>query len=490
MSNGLPVSRLISASVSLNVQGAAFANLNSLLIIGDSDVIDTDTRIETFGSLNDVAALFGTTAPEYEAAALFFGQAPQPTQLYIGRWAQAATSGRNFGGILSASQKLLSAWTSITTGAFHIPVDGVTKTVSSLDFSAATNLNDVASIIDSSLTGASVTWDGNRFVIKSDSTGAASVVGYASAPGTGVDISDMLKLQQADGARLVAGVVAETALQALTKIDGMTTYFYGVMFASTHLVDADRVAIAGYVQGAALPHLFGITVSDTGAIDPTDTTDVGSVLAAAGYTRTFGQYSQTPYAVASAFGRLLTVDFDANNSVISLMYKQEPGVTAETLTSEHAAALDAKRYNYFVNYDNNTAILQNGACFGQAYIDEIFGTDWLSNRIQTDVFNVLYGSGSKVPQTDAGNALLAAAITSSCAAAVNNGLLAPGTWTGDSFGQLKNGDFMSTGFYVYVPPVSQQATADRAARKSVAFQVAAKLAGAVDTVDISINVNR
>src|SRR3569833_1300264 len=113
MPQGLPVSRLIDVTVNLSPVAAQFANFDSLLIIGDSDVINVADRIRSYGSITEVATDFGTTAPEYLAAVLFFEQVPEPAQLYIGRWAQAATHGLLLGGFLSASQKLMSAWTPI-----------------------------------------------------------------------------------------------------------------------------------------------------------------------------------------------------------------------------------------------------------------------------------------------------------------------------------------------------------------------------------------
>ncbi|MFX5801658.1 DUF3383 family protein, partial [Acinetobacter baumannii] len=73
------------------------------------------------------------------------------------------------------------------------------------------------------------------------------------------------------------------------------------------------------------------------------------------------QYSSSsPYAAASLFGRLLTTDFNANNTTITLMYKQEPGIVPESLTSSQADALQAKNGNVFVEYSNDTAIIQYG----------------------------------------------------------------------------------------------------------------------------------
>lgn len=490
MSSGLPVSRLIRVSVSLDALAAAFANLNSLVIVGDSDVIDVETRIQSFADIEEVAEAFGTSVPEYLAARDFFSQVPRPNQLYIGRWAQADVAGRLLGGTLSAAQKLLSNFTAITTGALKVAIDGAGPvTISNLNFSGATNLNGVAAIIDAALAGATCTYDGTRFTIKSDTAGEGSTIGFPTAPAAGVDIKSLLALTAALGARIVEGVDAEAAVDAVQTLFGLATYAYGVTFASTHIDDDDHVAIAALVE--ATVHMYGLTDQSAAAIDPALDTDIGSVLSAAGYKRSFGQYSSSsPYAVCSLFGRILTTNFNANNTVITLMYKQEPGVTPETLTSAQAAALDAKRYNYFVNYDNGVAIVQNGTCFGNAYVDEIFGTDWLANYIQTNVFNLLYTSKTKIPQTDSGNNQIANAIDASCAQAVTNGLLAAGTWTNDGFGQLSRGDYLPKGYYIYAPPIALQPSADRAARKSVAFQVGAKLAGAIHTVDILVNVNR
>lgn len=489
MSEGLNVSRLVNVSVNFSPLDAQFANFNSLLIVGDSDVIDVGERIRSYDAIDEVAADFGTTAPEFLAAELFFSQAPQPTQLYIGRWAQAATKGLLKGGILTAAQQLMSNWTVITNGGVVIKIDGVTKTLTGLDFSGASNLNGVAAIIDSALSGGTVAWDGSRFIVKSDTTGATSTVEYATA-GSGTDISALLKLTSAYASPPVDGVAAETALAATTLLDSKTKVWYGLMFASTHIVDADHLAIAAYIEAASRAHLYGVAVTNTNVLDSAVTNDIASQLKAANYRRTLTQYSANPYAIASFFGRAFTVNFRGNNTTITLMYKQEPGVVAEDLTATQANTLISKRCNFFVKYNNNTAILQNGVMAGPYFFDEIHGTDWLRDQIQTNVYNVLYTSPTKVPQTDAGIHLLVTAVEAACAAAVNNGLLAPGKWNSGGFGQLQAGDFLPKGYYVYAPPVALQAPADRAARMSPPIQVAAKLAGAVHSVDVIVNVNR
>jgi hypothetical protein len=124
------------------------------------------------------------------------------------------------------------------------------------------------------------------------------------------------------------------------------------------------------------------------------------------------------------------------------------------------------------------------------FFDEVHGLDWLQNDMQTAIYNALYTSPTKIPQTDAGVNQLVAAVEASCERAVNNGLVAPGVWNAPGFGAIDQGQTLAKGYYVYAPPVSSQSQADRAARKAPTLQAAVKLAGAVHFANVIVNVNR
>lgn len=495
MSVGLPVSLLINVQVNQAPAAAQFANLNSCLVMGDSNVIDVHERIRSYSSIAQVATDFGTTAPEYLAAVLFFGQTPQPTQLYIGRWAKAATAGLNRGGVLTAAQQLPAAWTGINNGGIDFTIDGVARNLTALDFSAVTNMNAVASVINTALsTHGSCVWNGQQLVVTSSTTGAASIVTAATA-GAGTDISAQTKLTAGTLTYLANGIIAESAVAAVTILDNLTTNWFALTFATLNanadISDADHLAIAAYIEAANNPHMYGLTTSEAAALTSTDSTSIGYQLKQLSYNRTFYQYSSTsPYAVASLIGRMITVNFNGNNTTITLMYKQEPGVTAENLTTSQYAALNANNYNFYTLFNNNTLIIVNGACASGLFIDSVFNAFWLANYIQTNVYNLLFQSPTKIPQTDAGSNLIANQIEASCQAGVNNGYLAPGQWNSQGFGQLTQGAFLNKGFYVYYPPIATQSQANRNARISVPFQVAVKEAGAVHDVAIQVNVNR
>lgn len=489
---GLPVQSVINVSVNITPVGAQFANFDTLLMLGASDVIDTLQRYRVYTSIADVGVDFGTTTPEYKGAVQFFGQTPQPTLLYIGRWAFTATSGRNRGGPLSSNQQQLSNWTSITNGGFKIAIDGGALTnYTGLNFSGATTLQGIAAIIDAALTGATVTWSPStaNFIIESGSTGTGSTIGFAVAPTAGTDISAQLMITSSTGI-LIGGIAAETPVQAVTLFDGLTLSWYGFMFADNlDLNNNDRQRVAGYIEASANPHLFLTRTNDAAALVSGDTTSIGYMLKQLGYNRTgtfWTNDSQT--APAALYGVGFTVDLDAANSEYTLMWKQLAGVAPDPFTGAQALALDANNYTYYPLYNNGVGAVKNGIMASGVFFDEMQGIDWQVNRIQTDVFNLML-EVPKVPQTDAGMHQLLTTITGALDAGVNNGLIGPGTWNAGGFGTLKTGDFLPNGYYVYAPPLSSQPQADRAARKSVPIQIAIKLAGAIHNVIIIANVN-
>ncbi|EKP6364933.1 DUF3383 domain-containing protein, partial [Salmonella enterica subsp. diarizonae] len=284
---------------------------------------------------------------------------------------------------------------------------------------------------------------------------------------------------------------AEKLMDAVNAVMGYTNW-YGLGIADKEdIADDDWLKVAAAVEASGVSRILAITTSDPATVDATSTGDLAYKLKAAKYGRTFVQYSTgSKYAALSAFGRAFTVNFNGSNTTITLKFKQEPGITHETLTTNQAAALDAKNCNVFVYYQNDTAILQQGVMSGGDFFDERHGLDWLQNYVQTNLYNLLYTSTTKIPQTDAGVTRLLSSVEQSMDQSVTNGLVAPGVWNGGPIGQLNSGDTLTKGYYVYAQPISEQAQADREARKAPVIQVACKLAGAVHFADVQINVVR
>ncbi|RHH06048.1 DUF3383 domain-containing protein [Sutterella sp. AM18-8-1] len=483
MATTLPVSRVVNVAVEMSPTAAALRNFGSCLILGDSDIIDTDERIRLYSSISDIATDFGISSREYLAAQAFFSQSPQPTQVYIGRWAKSATAGRLRGRTLSSAEQDISLFTAITTGTLSLTIDGASKSMASIDLSAETNLNGVASQISSALgVSGSCAWTGERFVITSATTGTSSTVATTD---TGT-LSSLMGF--AGSATSVAGVAAESLASAITALLDYNTWY--MVCVAPDASDDSIVEAAGLIEAASPSRMIGFTTQNSTEIDSTASSTLGSRLKGLGYNRTILVYSSdSPVAAASVFGRMATINFEGSNTTLTLKFKQLPGVTAENLRSSQAEALKSHNVNAFCAYQNDTSILQEGITSGGWFIDETHGLDWLQNRVETDLWNLLYTS-KKVGQDESGATAIVSCVNKSLEQGVTNGLIAPGVWNGDAFGALESGDTLSTGYYVYIQPFDEQSQSDREARKAPPIQIAVKLKGAVHFINVTITVNR
>lgn len=496
MSNGLSVADVVNVNVSLSPVAAATRNFGSLLLLGSSPVLSPGEALREYTDMNGVAADFGLTDPEYQAAENYFSQSPQPSSLYIARWAQTASAGVLHGGVLSQAEQNLSNFTGVTNGSLDITIDGTAETLTGINLSGATTLDGVAAAVQNAFSTVSptVTWNASyhRFEVRSGTTGTTSSVGYATTPASGTDVGALLQLTSANASQPLPGYDAEALDVAVQRVASESTQWYGLAIAATGLTDAGVLAAAQVIEAQSPSRIFGVTTQESTALDPNNTSDLAYNLSNANLARTAVQYSSSdPYAIVSAIGRAFTVNYTGANTVITLKFKQEPGVIAENLNQSQANALEAKNCNVFVKYDNNTQILEQGVMANGDYFDERHGLDWFQNYIQTNLFNLLYQSQTKIPQTDPGVNQLLSNTERSCGQAVRNGLLAPGIWRSSvEFGTLHTGDTLTKGYYAYAPPVATQNSADRAKRIAPTIQVAAKLAGAVHYADVVVNVNR
>lgn len=487
----LAVDRVVNVTINLQPLAAQRRNFGVLLIAGPSDVIPPDERIRSYTGIGGVAADFGLTAPEYLAAELFFSQSPRPAILQIGRWLKTPTPASVRGGILTASEMAMPVWTGVTTGSFTLHVAGDTHEITGLDFGELTNLNAVAAAITAQTTEYGVTclWDGERFTLQTTATGEGATLTYCTDAASGTPIAALCKLTAETALAPQDGLAAESITECVHELADRGDW-YGLTIADTSLTVDDHLIVGQYIQAASKSRIYAATVTDTRVLDASFADDLASRAKALGLTRTFVCYSANPRAAVSAIGRAFTVNFSANRSTITLKFKQLPSVEAEGLTESQATTLARKRCNVFAAYNNDTAILQEGVMSGDAWFDEIHGTDWLQNAVQTELWNLLYQSKTKIPQTNSGVNQLIACIESVMEQAVNNGLVAPGVWNGDGFGQLERGDYLPKGYYIYSEPVELQAQSEREARKAPPIQCAIKLAGAIHSVDVAINVNR
>lgn len=287
---------------------------------------------------------------------------------------------------------------------------------------------------------------------------------------------------------------SETYAQAITRLS-QEVYFNGVI--TTRAVeDENAIEASSTVQAMQNCILFlpassteALTAS-TGLFDQTKTNQFTKNL-----LYTFGADSNTQALNARLFAaayasRGLAVNYNASNTTITMNLKDLAGLQADTNINEtilaQAAAVGA---DCFVSFEGLAKVASNAY---NLYFDQVANQIWLVNSIQTEIFNALATTQTKVPQTTAGMNLLANACKRVLTQGVANGYLAPGTWTSpqDTFGNQEDfyRNITEQGYYVYYTPLSQQSQTDRQQRIATPIQIAAKEAGAIHSANILIYI--
>lgn len=500
----LSVNRVVNVTVNLSPMAAQKRGFGTLCILGQSAVLSASESYRAYTSYDDVAEDFGASAPETLCAQAYFAQSPKPTSLVVAQWRTTPSAAVFTGGRIKADN---FSQLQVEHGGFSMNVDGAAVNVD-VDTRNAKNLSEFVTILAAAVTTADVKLVNEHLVITSKTTGEQSKIGFATAPAEGVtDFSEVLGITEAAGASTVAGkAAAETLVEAVSRL--ITTVgrdFYGLVLAlEDDASDDDLLSIAQIIEAAEDSHIFGITTSDreiASTVYSEESTDLPSKLKRGQYTRTItfyadyvagdAAYQLNKYFAASALGRMFTVNFEGTKTMITLKFKQAPSLQPSDLTPPEATNFEARNVNVYATYDNGTYIIEQGVMASGQHADERHGLDWLQNAIQTELFNLFYQSQS-VPQTLDGVNQEQATIEKVLqqAGQDGNGLIAPGQWNGNDFGALKEGDYLANGYYIYATDINDQAQSDREKRKSPPFKIAVKLAGAIESADVEITVNR
>lgn len=488
----LPVSKVVGVKILSTPTFPARKGFGLLNIIGNGQYLPVGDRIRFYSDMTGVSADFPSTSEEYKAANIFFSQSPSPTQVAISRRFDVAVGGQLLGSV-NASQ-VITDYTAITNGGFDIKIDGVNKQVTALNLSGCANLNAVAAAIQTKLValsaGTTCVWSGKRFILTSGTTGIASTMAFATAPtgaGSPVDVSGLLGLRVQDLGYYTAGVAIETMTDSLNALQQLNQSWYGFVFTA----EATEAQLKeGMAWAEARIKIFGYTTSASNVQDATQSNDIATWAKNNLYRRSFGIWDDNDsYAVVSAMARAFVVNFNEQNSTLTLKFKQLPGNTPVNITDSQRLALTGKNINYY-SYFGDSAMLAEGVMGSGNFFDEVHGIDWIQNAIETNVFGFFFTRTTKVAQTDKGVSSIVQQVEKALQQGVNNGLLAPGVWNGMDLGEVKSGDFLSKGFYTYAQPVADQNLSDRQARKAPPIQILAKGAGAIHFVDISVTFER
>lgn len=291
------------------------------------------------------------------------------------------------------------------------------------------------------------------------------------------------------GAFIVAAMAGGDTLSTIYAKIAPQIYFGGMLFGAYQPVNAEMVAAAAVFQAAG--RLLFLSSNDVAQLIA-----AGAFfdIQAAKYTfarcllYTVNALQARLYAAAYASLGMAT-NWDGSATAATQQMKDlagvlpDPGITQTVLTSCQTIGVDV-----YTNIGPLPKLFSTG---GNTFFDQVWGTLWLKSALQVAGFNALATTSTKIPQTEAGIAILRNAYIRVLERGVINGFIAPGQWNSPVlFGNpdTLKATVLNLGYYVYSQPVVQQSQTARAARQAPLIQIAVKLAGAVHTSSVIVYI--
>ena len=395
----------------------------------------------------------------------------------------------------------------ITTGVDGIGSGSLTwqgYTISGLDFTGAASYDDVANIVQTALRAvtasgradlrsASVEYDPADFFRAS--LGFRTNGDPYPINGFKVDVAQgaasALGLDNASGGSIDPGHASETIEDAMDSISGLDDGWYFVTVDSSITTGADLLSLSRWVQ--AKVHMLALDVVDEGVLTPNESTSLAAQLSALEQQRTFLVWSRTRDSKAlSLAGRLSSVNFDGQNTLITPKFKSLPATTPDIVTTAHKEELDRKWVGYYTRFGPD-AIFAEGWTQSGDWIDVRYWLDWITKAMQSEVYNLLRQHPTRVPQTAEGLASIEAAIERVCEAGRRNGGIAPGRVSEAVANDIRLATnnptfegFLPAGYLVAIGSIADQLQIHRDARVSPTIRVWLKGSGAMHHVTIGL----
>lgn len=276
------------------------------------------------------------------------------------------------------------------------------------------------------------------------------------------------------------GQVDETALETYVEaLDIMTTIIPDFYCVTVEKAARDTVLeidpIAAWVE--ANERIFFNISNDTDCLVPATTTDIMSAFQDKGYDRTLTFYSAEvdEYIDSGAFAILATTSYRGTNTLKTLKFKDVKGVTTQNIDPAQLKSIQDKNGNVLFT-TASIRMIDAGRTAAGSWIDEVVGTDALTEEIRVRVFGLLSRVSTKIPYNEKGMGLLEAEVAGSLEQYVRNGFL---TTRVDLEGDLL------PAYTISHTAVILASTADKSARIAPDIEFEARLAGAIHEITIS-----
>ena len=489
MDNILAVNNVIDVTISSIGAGVLTPNVNNVALFTQETPSNPDAY-NIYRDPTEIGKAYGTDSMAYLMAVNIFSQTPN---LLSGAGqlitiplvnAVSATEGKTVTVDLSGN---LAAFQAVSDGELTLTLNGVDTNITALDFTAAQSIADVISIIATALINVNITLASTGLAtFLSKKVGATSEVILSTfGAGGGTDITAVTLLNivaaTATGGADSSGEAMETAIaraKAFVSFCGIIT----TLKIEDDLID--EYALAVQAGNYIAVHPF----ADTNDLD-----NIISDVQAASQSKfrcvLYTESLDSAYKMAAAYvGRGFSVNHAAANTVITMNLKKLTNVTFDGgITQTLYELCKTKGADVYVSYDGFSGVLSTA---GNEYFDRVYNQQQLKFELQTDSFNYLATTQTKIPQTESGMNGFKAAQRKVLERFVKNGYIGIGlSWnSADTIGNPEDmkRNITDFGYYIYSLPIAQQSQTDRDARKAPVTQVAIKEAGSIHTAIINV----
>lgn len=469
-------------NVTLLPEGRALSrdNMNVVaLMTSQLGHLSSAKRYDVYSTLDAVATDFGTNSDVYDHALAFFGTRPNAVQaggsLVIGFWRAANEAVAATAATLTSPQHvaetLIPQLQAITNGSFEVTIDDdvAATELTAMDFSTALTLADVAAIIDDKLgSAATCVVDNLRLVITSTTTGVTSELTYAAPASVGTYVGVLLGLAAGTGATLVATGAGAATLNAETKLAAVQSLkaelnFKGFVFiGQTTDQEVDDLSEWAQAQGVMSYDIF--SDPDNLEIDAANPVWAVKLASRSNYRCLYSKANNRKFAT-SYMARMHVVNFNAENTALTMNLK-ELSIPAEEYTQGEITAAQNVGLDIYTTFKRVPKTLTSGA---NDYADNAYNLIAFIDAIQTDMFNLLGATATKIPQTVRGVNQMVDQAEKTTRGFVRAGVFAPGVWSSpDTFGNIDvfNRNIEEFGFYWLAGQLRDQPQSDRQQRKS------------------------
>ena len=279
---------------------------------------------------------------------------------------------------------------------------------------------------------------------------------------------------------------SETVETALDAVLDRTTAFYGVL-PCDEMAPAGWLSLARHVETLPVPLMLFVPV--TGTVASAAAADgIPDKLRGAQVKRAVPFYCGAVSDCAALMGTAMGLELSHKGSAFALCYKTLNGIQPSDLAQSEVESLKALDCNVYVARGYTHFLLEDGTTANGQRYDEVLYIDKIAGDLQNAAVTLLAEHPDKMPQTDESTAQFINRISSVLMGYADRGILASALWRGTDIGPVRNGEVIENGFMLWADSYDDQTDADRAAHKAVPVQCALCLAGSIESIVITVNV--